>query len=524
MATRGSLCVRCGYSENLIPIELEKCSVPSHSLCCGCLKINFRKYGDYTCPECSTDVKKSKVKPIWLFVDDSNIWIEAKKVVSKLKGFKTKEDRRLRIDVGKLTDVVTAGRPVKEGILYGSEPPKIDSVWEKIRKKNFVVKTKRKSIITRREKEVDGQLITDVTAIACKTPEEERSTIILITGDADIRPAVERIIQEGVWSVEIYMWRQGFSRRLKDLEKESEKVRCSDLDEHLNKITFTNWSFEGEKVPKDHSVVLTMKHNAFPKRVPPKKWWIELESIAQWPMTGMWLTPAEGKETDFYVIVFDYDQRHPKNTFDVARFVHELTKMGNVPLSHVIHAETYFEHMRRMSDFKSYNLHLVGYGTIKQVDCEDLDQDDTQSESSFVMDEGEVVCYKSTEVNFSPLLTSQYQIVEQDIPDHASLDETKFTTVPPRHVTVHPKECQLGKNCRRGLKCVYKHSDDDKNYFDRRENKEGNPFRKVGMCKNYEKQQCRHSLIKCDYAHGKEDAWCLNCRITGHFTENCHNN
>ena len=489
-------------------------------------KVRIREcgYSDiYTCPECSIDVTKPQVKPIWLFVDDSNIWIEAKKVVSKLKGFRTKEDHRLRIDMGKLTDVVTAGRPVKKGILYGSEPPKIDSVWAKIRKKNFDVKTKRKNNITRREKEVDGQLITDVTTIACKTPEEERSTIILITGDADIRPAVEQIIQEGVWSVEIYMWRQGFSSRLRDLEKESIKVRCSDLDEHLNKITFTNWSFGRKNIPKDHSIVLTMKHDAFPKRVPPKNWWIKLESIAQWPMTGMWLTPTDGEETDFYVIVFDFDKRHPENTFDVARFVQQLTEMGTVPLSHVTHAETYYDHVHRISDFRSY--HLVGYGTIKQVDCDDLNQDDTQSESSFVMDdEGEVVCYKPTEVNFSPLLTSQYQIVEQDIPDRASLDETKFTTVPPRPVTVHAKECQLGKNCRRGLKCVYKHSESDKNYFDKRENKEGNPFRKVQMCKNYEKQQCKRSALNCNYAHGEKDAWCMTCRKTGHFSENCHKN
>lgn len=60
---------------------------------------------------------------IWIFVDDSNIWIEAKKLQSKLKSFKTCEDHRVRIDMGKLADVIADGRPVKQGILYGSEPP-----------------------------------------------------------------------------------------------------------------------------------------------------------------------------------------------------------------------------------------------------------------------------------------------------------------------------------------------------------------------------------------------------------------
>lgn len=103
--------------------------------------MNAKRFGIdemYTCPECcSTDDQSysTKNKPIWIFVDDSNIWIEAKKLVCKLKGFKAKDDRRLRIDVGKLTDVVAADRPVKHGILYGSEPPKIDTVWKKLRKR-----------------------------------------------------------------------------------------------------------------------------------------------------------------------------------------------------------------------------------------------------------------------------------------------------------------------------------------------------------------------------------------------------
>ena len=47
-------------------------------------------------------------RPIWIFVDDSNIWITAKKLAAKK--MKTKEDHRVRIDVGRLTDVVAKRR------------------------------------------------------------------------------------------------------------------------------------------------------------------------------------------------------------------------------------------------------------------------------------------------------------------------------------------------------------------------------------------------------------------------------
>ena len=39
---------------------------------------------------------------------------------------KTKEDHRVRIDVGRLTDVVAKRREVAQGFLYGSEPPPVE--------------------------------------------------------------------------------------------------------------------------------------------------------------------------------------------------------------------------------------------------------------------------------------------------------------------------------------------------------------------------------------------------------------
>ena len=73
---------------------------------------------------------------IWIHVDDSNIWIEAKKFASRERRFKTREDHRIRIGISKLTDLVADKRPVAQGFLYGSEPPPVDTVWEKIKQKD----------------------------------------------------------------------------------------------------------------------------------------------------------------------------------------------------------------------------------------------------------------------------------------------------------------------------------------------------------------------------------------------------
>lgn len=49
-----------------------------------------------------------------------------------------------------------------------------------------------------REKEVDAALLADVMHLAYSTNEQQRSTIVLISGDADMRPALEGIRGSGM--------------------------------------------------------------------------------------------------------------------------------------------------------------------------------------------------------------------------------------------------------------------------------------------------------------------------------------
>jgi len=65
---------------------------------------------------------------VFIYVDDSNMWIAAKKLAALKSKLKCVEDPRLRLDIGKVTDVVAMGRDVAWGTLYGSEPPPIDTV------------------------------------------------------------------------------------------------------------------------------------------------------------------------------------------------------------------------------------------------------------------------------------------------------------------------------------------------------------------------------------------------------------
>ena len=130
--------------------------------------------------------------------------------------------------------------------------------------------------------------------MAGKTPLVDQSTIIIISGDADIRPAVSKIAEKNRvnnWKVEIYMWEQGFSSRLLQMQTEyPEVVSCEYLDKYMDKITYTSRKYT-KKVTANNSVILTIAADAFPPEVEVKifdnGWWKRLDDIVKRPARGV---------------------------------------------------------------------------------------------------------------------------------------------------------------------------------------------------------------------------------------------
>ena len=181
------------------------------------------EYDSRTCSSCSENLQP--IKPpsedndhVFLYVDDSNMWIEAKKLAANKLKLKCVEVPRLRLDIGKVTDVVANDRKVAWGILYGSEPPPIDSVWQKIRERGWKVITTRRSTFTKKEKQVDHQMVADITALVSGCV--FKGKIVMVSGDADMIPAIRKSLQRK-WSTEIWMWENGVSNALKKLEEEN---------------------------------------------------------------------------------------------------------------------------------------------------------------------------------------------------------------------------------------------------------------------------------------------------------------
>jgi uncharacterized LabA/DUF88 family protein len=406
-----------------------------------------------------------------MFVDDSNIWIAAKELVSKTKKYKTGEDHRVRIDMGKLADVLADGRQVHSATLYGSEPPPIDTVWEKAQQNGWVVDRKGRSSITGKEKQVDTQLAVDITKTALKTPVEKRGSIIIVTGDADVIPALNEVVQEKVWNVEVYMWRHALSSKIHDYARMYDRVIVKHLDDYLENITFTNMKFQipNQEVVCEYGVMFSMKPNVFPKRMP-TDWWIkQVESIAQWPFQYFWYDLQQMEASNTLVLVFKPDRVAGK--FNRQSFLEDIR-------NHDIHSDYVNEAKAFQKDDPSAEFERIG----------SWNEDD--------LDNGYQYGYLFT--------SDSAESIEGEYNEESSSES-----------------CLYGKNCRYGLDCDFFHTGEEQDYFRARGGR-GNPYRKVKPCKYVRDQGvCRKTREECDGAHGEEDAFCLACQHTGHYTNNC---
>ena len=418
--------------------------------------------------------------PIEVFVDNSNVWIEAMKLGSKLKNFNRKQDHRVRINYGPLTDVVARGRRSK-GTLYGSEPPKVDAVWKKIKEREWRIDISQKS--TRgKEKEVDSKIITDMLTLTLD-PSHRPSTVVLISGDRDMLPAVKRILEEAQsWKIEIYIWEDVLSHKVKELEDMYENLSIVPLNKYWEVVVYYEYKFRFSDIPKSWSIILTLEPGAFSTDKQLNQthpiWWKKLEKIARWPVQYRWMD----NEARHLLLVF-------KGLED--RGMRALAERLNNPEAE----EFRLPHVQRCVMYTEYEQRL-------------------KKKTKFVTDE-----------------EGWTTVVKRQLPNPTSQSGTKSNPtsqsgaqpIPPTlaQKPICSQKCCSGKNCEEGIKCKFVHSKSDKEYFGSRKDGKGNALRKTRLCSEY--PNCQRPDVRCNFAHSEEDGWCLNCHHQGHFSKNCLN-
>lgn len=148
----------------------------------------------------------------YLYVDNSNVWIEGMHVRAVAEGLApdiwTAQQQRItvpwKMDFGRLFEFAagTDRSQIGRAVLYGSRPPPNDSLWRSAERKGFevVVHDRRFG----REKKVDINIATDIMADSFQRmqPGDE---VTLVSGDSDFVPTIENVRGRG-FDVHLVFW------------------------------------------------------------------------------------------------------------------------------------------------------------------------------------------------------------------------------------------------------------------------------------------------------------------------------
>ncbi len=151
----------------------------------------------------------------FVYVDNSNVWIEGKRVAAVKNGLALSIqdairqgilDNSYRMDFGKLHDFVAGNDPskIKRAVLFGSRPPKNDTLWQMAEKHGFetIVEDRNSQ---NKEKRIDTGIVTMMMQDAYKLADKKKDTLTLVAGDGDYVPTIKALVDDG-FKVDLVFW------------------------------------------------------------------------------------------------------------------------------------------------------------------------------------------------------------------------------------------------------------------------------------------------------------------------------
>jgi uncharacterized LabA/DUF88 family protein len=142
----------------------------------------------------------------FLYVDNSNVWIEGMHVAAVRNGLARDIwdalqrkicDYSWKLDFGRLYQFAGGEKEdVGRAVLYGSRPPANDSLWSIARSRGFEIVVHDRNVANK-EKKVDTSIAADMITDSYDLMDPAKDEITLVAGDRDHVPAVEKLRQRG---------------------------------------------------------------------------------------------------------------------------------------------------------------------------------------------------------------------------------------------------------------------------------------------------------------------------------------
>lgn len=175
-----------------------------------------------------------------LYVDNSNVWIEGLHVAAFASGMVPDVwtavqnrvcDYNWKLDFGKLFHFAGGERKeVRRACLFGSRPPKNDSLWAAAQHQGFEPVVYDRNVANH-EKKIDTDIVATMIEDSYEILRKGEDEITLVAGDSDYVPAIEKLKKRGI-HVDVVFWAHA-ARELK--ESASRFVSLDPYLDHLRR-------------------------------------------------------------------------------------------------------------------------------------------------------------------------------------------------------------------------------------------------------------------------------------------------
>lgn len=179
------------------------------------------------------------MKKVFIFWDNSNIFISGRTVAAEREGEDAYYQFRLQFD--KILQLASAGRDIEFAIAVGSVPPELRHVWNKMAQSGIQIELYERGTDSHKEQAVDQALQVHMLR---KTIDYNGNpgTVIMLTGDGHgfldgvgFHADLERMHNKG-WDIEVLAWERTCNPRLKEWAQSVGKF--IPLEDYYENITF----------------------------------------------------------------------------------------------------------------------------------------------------------------------------------------------------------------------------------------------------------------------------------------------
>jgi hypothetical protein len=197
-------------------------------------------------------------KKVFVFWDNSNIFISAKSVAATKEGFDARYQIRIQFET--MLKLATAGRSLEYAIAVGSVPPELRHVWNKLEQAGVMVELFERGAFSDKEQAVDQALQVHMLRKAIDY-NGAPGIAVLLSGDGKgffdgvgFHADLERMAKKG-WGIEVLAWESTCNPRLKKWA--SEMGIFVALEEWYESVTFLD--DEQGAIRKSTPLILTTR-------------------------------------------------------------------------------------------------------------------------------------------------------------------------------------------------------------------------------------------------------------------------